>query len=127
MKVLGKEMASFGVRVLTVQLGAFDTEFTSGGMLVKMDEEAEAAYSGSVAAKVMKSLSGGNFQPDGDHVKASNVIYEVIVGEGVGKGRETERILPLGRDMGTRIQDTIAGWQHTMDVFGEVCNGVSKF
>ncbi|KAI3536461.1 retinol dehydrogenase 8 [Colletotrichum abscissum] len=124
-KVLAKEMAPFGVRVLTVALGSFDTNM---GPTVRLaSKPTPSDYDGSAldaVFKVMAASATEGFPADGDHVKAAKVIYEVITGTGVGEGKEGERMLPLGRDMAKRVDDVVGGWQRTMGVFGDVCNNV---
>ncbi|KAH0429606.1 short chain oxidoreductase [Colletotrichum camelliae] len=124
-KVLAKEMAPFGVRVLTVALGSFDTNM---GPSVKLaSRPTPADYEGSALEKVYQVMAASapdGFPADGDHLKASQVIYEVITGTGIGEGKEGERMLPLGRDMAKRVDDVVVGHQRTMEVFRDVCDNV---
>lgn len=122
MKVLGKEVAPFGVRTLTIQLGAFNTNMASAARLGSRPLPDD--YKGSLVERVANVIAGGAFNPDGDHEKATRAIYEVVVGEGVGAGRESERMLPLGRDLAVRVGEVHDGLAHAMEVFGEVCNNV---
>ncbi|KAF5518594.1 Retinol dehydrogenase 8 [Colletotrichum aenigma] len=124
-KVLAKEMAPFGVRVLSVALGSFDTNMGPSVKLASTPTPAD--YEGSAMEKVyriMAASSTDGFPADGDHLKASQVIYEVITGTGTGRGKEGERMLPLGRDVSKRVDEVIAGYQRTMEVFGDVCDNV---
>ena len=123
-KVLAQEVAPFGVRVLTVQLGAFNTNMTNASRAgeVPMPED----YKGTAVDQVMQHLLGGRFDPDGDAEKAVKAIYEVVVGDGVGRGREEETMLPLGRDMFERLKKVTDGYMRVMKVFGEVCNNVHR-
>ncbi|KAK1984973.1 hypothetical protein LZ30DRAFT_709822 [Colletotrichum cereale] len=124
-KVLAKEIAPFGVRVLTVALGSFDTNM---GPTVRLaSRPTPRDYEGSALEKVFKVMAASateGFPADGDHLKAAQVIYEVVTGTGVGEGKEAERMLPLGRDMAKRVYDVVEGWQRTMRIFGDVCNSV---
>ncbi|KAK4234716.1 hypothetical protein C8A03DRAFT_37499 [Achaetomium macrosporum] len=122
MKVLGKEVAPFGVRTLTVQLGAFNTNMPNAATCGKIPMPDD--YKGSPVDKVADLITGGTFNPDGDQEKAMKAVYEVVVGEGVGAGRESERMLPLGRDLAVRLRQVQDGLAHAMEVFGEVCNNV---
>ncbi|KAF6824165.1 retinol dehydrogenase 8 [Colletotrichum plurivorum] len=124
-KVLAKEMAPFGVRVLTVQLGSFDTNM--GPSVRLASKPIPEDYKGSVLEQVYQVMANSardGFPADGDHLKAAEVIYQVVTGTGVGRGREAERVLPLGRDLAKGVDDVVAGWNRTMDVFGEVCGNV---
>ncbi|KAF3802850.1 Sulfoquinovose 1-dehydrogenase [Colletotrichum gloeosporioides] len=124
-KVLAKEMAPFGVRVLSVALGSFDTNMGPSVKLASTPTPTD--YEGSALEKVYQVMAASatdGFPADGDHLKASRVIYEVITGTGTGKGKEGERMLPLGRDVSKRVDEVIAGYQSTMEVFRDVCDNV---
>ncbi|KAK1690524.1 hypothetical protein BDP55DRAFT_543720 [Colletotrichum godetiae] len=124
-KVLAKEMTPFGVRVLTVALGSFDTNM---GPTVRLaSNPTPFDYDGSALDaifKVMVASATEGFPADGDHLKAAKVIYDIVTGTGVGAGKESERMLPLGRDMAKRVDDVVGGWQRTMEVFRDICNSV---
>ena len=62
---------------------------------------------------------------NGDKDKAMKAVYEVVVGEGVGTGKEGERSLPLGRDMTERIRGVQAYLARALEVWGEVTNNVN--
>lgn len=83
-------------------------------------------YKGSVTEKTATSLQGSNFKPDGDHRKASKIIYEMAVGEGVGEGKENERVIFLGRDMTASMDNVFEGLKHTMETFRDVSNNVYR-
>ena len=121
-KVLAKEVAPFNVRVLIVSLGGFNTNFPAAATASanRMPDD----YKNSVVDKTIQVMASGAFEPDGDTEKAVRAIYEVVMGEGVGAGREGERFLPLGRDMAARVKQVQEGYAHSMEVFGEVCNNV---
>ena len=121
-KVLAKEVAPFNVRVLIVSLGGFNTNMGNAIVLGKnpMPED----YMGSVADKKMEMLVGGKFAPDGDKDKAMKAVYEVVMGVGVGAGKESERFLPLGRDLAARVKLVQDQYAHSLEVFGDVCNNV---
>lgn len=121
-KVLAKEVGPFNIRVLTVVLGTFNTNM--GNAVVLGKNPIPADYNGSVAAQMLDIMSSGKFTPDGDKDKAMKVVYEVVVGEGVGEGRESEKFLPLGRDITPRLVLIQGQMAHGIEVFGEVCNNV---
>ncbi|KAH8882510.1 NAD(P)-binding protein [Thozetella sp. PMI_491] len=121
-KVFAKEVADFNVRALYVTLGGFNTNMPNA--LVMGSIPLDADYENTMVGMMTRGLGSGNFKPDGDKQKAAKAIYEVVVGEGVGKGREAERVLPLGRDVAARIKSIAEQWQNTMEAFGEVCNNV---
>ncbi|KAI5863705.1 putative short-chain oxidoreductase [Durotheca rogersii] len=122
-KVLHKELQEFNVRVLLVYLGAFDTPMAKnvGSVAQPIDPD----YRGTVTEKLFKILSTGDFEIRGDHLKAVRAIYDVVVGEGVGAGRESEIMPPLGTDMAARIEETQRRLTHAMEVFGDICVNVN--
>lgn len=122
MRVMTKELIPFNVRTLTVELGMFDTNFTAD--LKVTETPFPEDYRGSMTEKVTTSLQGTNFNPDGDHRKASKVIYEMVTGEGFGAGKENETVMILGRNMWACMEGVVAKTKHMMDTFGDICNNV---
>src|SRR4051794_8342167 len=90
---MGKEVAPFNVRVLTIQPGIFDTDMGNATMLE--ENPLPDDYKGSVAKQILQSMASGKFQGDEDKDNAMKAVYNVVVGEGVGVGHEAERRLPL--------------------------------
>ncbi|CAG7917608.1 unnamed protein product [Penicillium olsonii] len=121
-RVLAKEVAPFNVRLLTVWLGVFNTTF--GGACLTPEDPLSGDYEGSVVAQTLEAITEGKLVVDGDKEKAARVIYEVVQGEGVGIGHESERFLPLGRDMIPRVQLVRDQLDHSLDVFGDVAGNV---
>ncbi|KAH8799701.1 hypothetical protein F5884DRAFT_714515 [Xylogone sp. PMI_703] len=121
-RVLAKEVAQFNIRVLAVTPGTFNTNLGNAAVLSKTTLPED--YKNTMPDKVMKIMASGAFAPDGDKEKAVKVIYEVVVGEGVGAGHEDERFLPLGRDLSPRVKKTSELYAHSLEVFGEICNNV---
>ncbi|CAH0058193.1 unnamed protein product [Clonostachys solani] len=120
--VMGKELALFNVRTLTIHLGAFDTPFASNSVRTTSNP-LPSDYDGSIVAKVVGSVKQ-KFTPDGDHKKATQVMYEMIMGEGYGKGKESERSMLLGRDMWACQQAAADKIMHKMNTFEAICNNV---
>ncbi|KAK4198274.1 putative short-chain oxidoreductase [Triangularia verruculosa] len=129
-KVLGQEVAAAGIRVLTVQLGAFDTTMGDNARAGRRyrEENLPGEYVGSMADQITKMLTEGGLAgfADGDPRKAVRAVYEVIVGEGAGADKEKERMLPLGRDVAVRIGEVIATYRRALEVFGDICNNVYR-
>ncbi|KAL7930245.1 hypothetical protein V8C35DRAFT_330591 [Trichoderma chlorosporum] len=121
-KALAKEVEAFNIRVLTVLLGTFNTGM--GDATILGQNPLPEAYKGSMSEKIMELMSTGKFAPNGDKDKAMRAVYEVVVGDGVGKSREAEKALPLGRDLAGRVQVLQDYLSHAMEVFGSVCNNV---
>ncbi|KAK9802352.1 hypothetical protein SCARD494_00285 [Seiridium cardinale] len=108
-KTLAREVAEFNIRILTVNPGIFNTP---------------KDYEKGPVGDTLHRLKARSVPVDGDTKKGIKAIYEVIVGEGVGEGHEAEPVLPLGRDASRLVAANIAQWQHTIEVFGGVCNNV---
>lgn len=121
-RVLAKEVAAFNIRALTVVLGTYNTNFGRAagfGTSPRPDD-----YVGSVAEQMIQYLQSGNGKPNGDKDKAMKAVYEVVVGEGAGTGREAERFLPLGTDMTTRVKVVQDYLSHGLDTFEDVTDSV---
>ncbi|KAI9899022.1 hypothetical protein N3K66_005483 [Trichothecium roseum] len=123
LRIWAKELAPFGVRCLTVHLGAFDTNFV-GASVSAGARPPPPDYDDQAVSEVLGGLRPNSFAPDGDHKKASRAIYEMIVGEGLGEGKEDERVMYLGRDMWKLMERVAANTKHAMDTFENVCNNV---
>ncbi|RSL54884.1 hypothetical protein CEP51_014630 [Fusarium floridanum] len=121
-RILAREVAPFNIRTLTVQLGGFDTNFTNALQLSSIPFPQD--YLGGKTDQVAHSLLGSNYKADGDHRKASQVIYEVAMGEGRGEGREGERVMPLGRDMMLLMDNVFKDMQHQIETFRDIGNNV---
>ncbi|KAI0594183.1 hypothetical protein F4775DRAFT_574633 [Biscogniauxia sp. FL1348] len=122
-KTLHKEMKEFNVRVLLVPLGTFNTPMIKACQ--KVSKPLDPDYQGTLAQKNMDILESGDFAAPGDHKKAVKVICDMAMGEGVGKGLESEMMLPLGVDMAVRAYEVRDRIDHMMHVFGDVCNNVN--
>ncbi|RAH81421.1 NAD(P)-binding protein [Aspergillus japonicus CBS 114.51] len=99
------EVAPFNIRTLTVFFLLGD-------------------YNGTVVEQVQRLLIDGKPKPNGDKDKAMQALYEVVVGEGVGKGHQNEKLLPLGSDMTPRVTGVQDYLGHALEVFGSVINSV---
>lgn len=121
-KVLAKEVAPFNIRTLTVFLGGLRTNM---GATVRVGAVPLADdYKDSVVDHVRAFMHGGHFVGDGDPVKAANAIYDVVVGKGVGEGRENELFLPLGIELEARVKLVSDRLNHCWDAFGSVATNV---
>lgn len=121
-KMLAKEIAPFNIRTLTVILGTFNTNMPNSVVLGKTPLPDD--YKGTFTDQVQQLLVDGKIKPNGDKDKAMKAVYEVVVGEGVGKGMEAEKLLPLGSDMTPPLKGVQEYHGHALEVFGSVTNGV---
>ncbi|KAI1326929.1 NAD(P)-binding protein [Xylariaceae sp. FL0255] len=122
-KVLAKEVAAFNIRLLTVVLGTFNTSFGANASFGKVP--IPEVYEGSMTETMLTYLKSGKVPINGDKDKAMKVVYDLVVGDGFGGGREAERFIALGTDMATRVKGVRDALQHSLDIFGDVTNGVA--
>lgn len=115
-------MAEFNVRTLTVLLGGFNTGMASAARAGK--EPIADDYKGTLVDKTTQFMASGQFVGDGDPLKAAKAIYEVVVAEGVGKEKQGELCLPLGREMEARVKLSRDRLDRCWEVFGEVAMNV---
>ena len=119
-KVLAKEVAPFNVRVITIGLGTFNTNFGNTGVAgtVPVPED----YKGSLLEKITDMMTSGKFVTlaNGDKDIAMKAAYEVITGTGVGKGKEAQKFLPLGKDLYDRVNTVKASLDEALENFGDV-------
>ena len=121
-KVLAKEVAPYNIRVLTVVLGTFNTNMGPAASYGKNPLPDD--YKGSMSEKMIGLLKSGKVPINGDKDKAMKAVYEVVVGEGAGAGREAERFLPLGTDMTARVKTVQNYLGHGLEAFGHVTDHV---
>ena len=121
-RVLSKEVAPFNIRTLTVILGTFNTKF--GGSESQSKTPLPEDYSDTTTAKIMHAIASGALKPNGDRNKAMQAVYEVVVGEGRGQGKEAEALLVLGNDMVPRVQVAKDHLQRGIDAFGDTVTSV---
>ncbi|GAP88536.1 putative retinol dehydrogenase 8 [Rosellinia necatrix] len=122
-KVLHKELEPFGVRVVLVYLGTFDTPMASSVQAVAAPLDPD--YEGTQTQRLFDMLRTGDFALPGDHRKACAAIYDLVVGAGPMGARGGELMLPLGRDLAGTVRRTQDRLAHMMDVFGKICHNVN--
>lgn len=120
--MLAKEVAAFNIRTHTILLGSFRTEMGNRAQVGK--EPLAEDYRGSLVDQTMQFMGSGQFVGDGDPEKAAKAICEVVVGEGIGAGKEAELLVPLGREMEARVKLTRDRLDHCWEVFGDTAMNV---
>ena len=93
---LALEVASFNIRVLIVEPGAFKTRFLSADST--QPHPASEPYKGTIVDKVNQAFKDMEGKQKGDTAKGVARIYDVVMGEGMGKGQEKWLRLPIGGD-----------------------------
>lgn len=83
-------------------------------------------YIGTTAHTIMSFMSSGGqaAYAQGDPAKAARAIFEVATATGIGRGRESEVLLPLGADAAVRVEEVRDRLTHAIDVFGDVSRHV---
>lgn len=123
-KVLAKEIAPFNIRVITVLLGSFNTNMPNA--YVVGNNPFPEAYKSTVAGLFLDYIESGKIVPKGDKDKAMKALYQLVVGEGFGAGKEKETFLPLGSEMIPRMTGVQEYLTHAKEVFGEITESVSQ-
>jgi NAD(P)-dependent dehydrogenase (short-subunit alcohol dehydrogenase family) len=121
-KILAKEVAPFNIRTLTVILGTFNTNMPNSVVLGKTPLPED--YKGTFTEQVQGLLVSGKIKPNGDKDKAMQAVFQVVTGEGVGEGHQSEKLLPLGSDMTPRLKGVQDYLGNALHVFGSVTNNV---
>ncbi|PMD19677.1 NAD(P)-binding protein [Hyaloscypha hepaticicola] len=114
-----KELASFGIRVLIVQPGAFTTNMMNAVTLTKKD--ASVDYKGTVVEKIVDVFrNSGNFKAPNDVEKGCQGIFEVVTGTGRGAGKEGHARLVLSQDIAQRTVEQTKRNTDALEAFREI-------
>ena len=122
-KVLAKEVAPYNIRALTVVLGTFDASMGPNAVYGKTPLPDD--YKGSMSDTMIQYLKSGKVLINCDKDKAMKAVYELVVGEGAGKGKEAERFSPLGTNMTARVKTVQEYMANSLEVFADVTKDVS--
>lgn len=117
-EALSREVEGFGIRVLIVEPGAFRTTFLTG--FSKPAAGLNPAYKGTPLDVALEKFTSMDQKQAGDPVKASEIIYDVVTGTGVGVGKTGFQRLPLGPDCYQRSDSKIQRLKENLDAFREV-------
>ncbi|KAI1801159.1 putative short-chain oxidoreductase [Daldinia bambusicola] len=125
-RVLAQEVAPYNIRTLTVVPGAFNTNIVN--VTIPGKNPMPDDYKGSVSDITLQVLAGADLPGIkfalGDKDKGMKAVYEVVVGEGIGVGRESEPLLLLGSDMTARAKSVQEYLGHALETFKDVTNHV---
>ena len=122
-EALAQEVAPFGVRVLIVEPGAFRSDFLTGNnmMAVSVSE----AYKGTPAEISIQKYRDMNGKQEGDVEKGAQRVYEVIVGEGMAKGKGQYLRLPLGNDCLQQARVKLNGVLENLEAYEEIAKSTA--
>lgn len=113
------EMKPFGVRVLTVEPGAFRSKFAENVVLPK--KELPEEYKDSVTELTIQAVQNmASLAPSpGDVEKGVQAIFDVVVKTGQAEGMDEYIRLPLGKD-------NAAAWERKLDDLRRNLDGTEK-
>jgi len=122
-EAIAEELKPFGIRVLSVVLGAFRTPFQSA--VEKPDGVMSQPYRGTTADLAARRITAGHGRQDGDPVKAAKAVVDVVTGK--GKGGELQGIfrLLLGKDAVVRAEMKIRSLTEDTEKTREVARWAS--
>ena len=104
---LESEIAGFGIKHCLIEPGFFRTELLNpAANMVKTGKEARLDDYAQLNAVNDKNFEQFHGHQLGDPVKGAGIIYDVLTGTGVAKGREVPSFLPLGSDAATEIANS---------------------
>ena len=114
-----KELASFGIRVLVVQPGAFTTNMMNSVTITEKD--ASLDYKGTVMEKIVDTFRNpGYFKAPNDVEKGCQGIFEVVTGTGRGVGKEGHARLVLSKDIAQRTVEQTKRNTDALEAFREI-------
>ncbi|KAI9650094.1 hypothetical protein NHQ30_000107 [Ciborinia camelliae] len=116
---LAKEVASFGIRILIVQPGAFTTNMMNAVHLTKTPIS-DVYKNTEVGLFVEHFGENPTFAAPNDVEKGCQAIFEIVTGTGRGAGKEKYIRIPLSKDCAQRTRDHIQVLQEGHDVFREI-------
>lgn len=127
---LSREVASFGIRVLLVEPGAFRTAFLTGNSSDFIESSAPYTVKGSPVAEVMEKFKEWDGKQPGDVEKGVLRMYEAITGDGMAgnimaqKSGGFARLL-LGPDCLTRARDKVRALHENVEAMAEIANSTN--
>jgi NAD(P)-dependent dehydrogenase (short-subunit alcohol dehydrogenase family) len=105
------ELAPLGIQATIIEPGYFRTGFLNTGGQVASEKQIQC-YQDSAAGETRRLLGGFGGQQPGDVEKGAKVVVDVLMMEGVAKGREVPMRVALGSDSSPYIagkcRDTLA-------------------
>jgi hypothetical protein len=114
-----KELASFGIRVLIVQPGAFPMNMMNAVTLTEKDASVDCK--GTVVEKTVDVFRiAGNFKALNDVEKGCQGIIEAVTGTGRGTGKEGHARLVLTIDIAQRTVEQTKRNTDALEAFREI-------
>ncbi|KAH8807147.1 putative short chain oxidoreductase/dehydrogenase [Xylogone sp. PMI_703] len=116
-EALSRDLASFNIRVLIVEPGAFRTNFFRAHKLTA--KELTADYKGTVLDHTLSAFTNMHGKQAGDPAKAAARIFDFVTGTGLGEGKTGLLRLPLGPDCWKRANDKVESLRENLDMAKE--------
>ena len=121
------EISGFGIKHCLIEPGFFRTELLKPeGNLAKTGKESRLDDYAQLNATTEENFGKFHGAQLGDPVKGAEIIYDVLTGTGVAKGKQVPSFLPLGSDAAAEIAKSA---QATIDQIKEweTIAGISDF
>ncbi|BCS28054.1 uncharacterized protein APUU_61102S [Aspergillus puulaauensis] len=115
---LAQEAAQFNVRIQLVEPGAFRTNFLGKDNI--QYAPLSDPYTTGVCADMLRVLGEMDGNQAGDPVVAAERIWEVVMGEGMARGKGLGLRLPLGSDCIKTVREKMEKVGADLDRFGDI-------
>ncbi|KAI1172383.1 hypothetical protein F4777DRAFT_515734 [Nemania sp. FL0916] len=118
---LAEEIKPFGIKHCLVEPGFFRTDLLKpDGNFAKTTTQTRLPAYAEINKNADDALAGFHGTQLGDPVKGAKVLYDVIMSEGVAKGRELPGFLPLGSDASEEIMKSANGTVAQVEAWADV-------
>ncbi|RFU26543.1 hypothetical protein B7463_g9802, partial [Scytalidium lignicola] len=115
---LSRELASFNIRLLLVEPGAFRTNFFGAYQLPA--KEMTPDYKGTILDQTLTAFHNLHEKQQGDPAKAANRIFDFVNGTGTGLGKTGLLRLQLGPDCWERANNKTLSLRENLEQTKEV-------
>lgn len=127
-ETLAKEVAPFGIRVLTVLPGGFST---NGWEKASIPSTAKFEDYRPFIDEFREVAKGIAAKQPGDPDKFAKLLVDVVLGEGMmldeeGKIRPWPERLVAGSDAMMDAKKTVKSWEHTIEEYGDLARSTDK-
>ena len=101
---LQSEIAGFGIQHCLIEPGFFRTDLLNpGANMAKTEKQARLDDYAELNATNEKNFEDFHGNQAGDPGKGAEIIFDVLTGTGIAKGRQVPPFLPLGSDAAAEI------------------------
>jgi hypothetical protein len=82
-------------------------------------------YNGSTVEKIIQIVSEGKVPVNAEKDKAMQAVYEVIMGQDRGAGKEDQNLVPVGIDLTDRFKLLQKQYSDALEAFESITNHVA--